>query len=110
MALKYASQAYGQYPTNTLFIFDQAEMLFRNKKVAESRVYFDQFFNKCSSLKKGCPQKYEYLANYFMAWGYMDENKFDEAKPFVKKADELDTKRYKDRSSDIDQWKKKLKL
>lgn len=105
-ALETASQAYKKYPSNLLFLFDYAEMAFRNKKIDLARSHFEKYFKLCSKLKKGCPQKYDYLSNYFMAWSYIDDKNYEAARPYVEKADKLDTKVYKDRSSDIQKWRK----
>ena len=104
-ALIYATQLFNRYPANPIFIFDYSEMLFRTKKVVDARANFSKFFDYCTTHKGSCAQKYEYLANYFMAWSYMDEKNFTGAKKYLDKAIELDTKKYKDRTADLDKWK-----
>lgn len=108
-ALVYAAQLHDRYPGNPIFMFDHAEMLFRLKKNVESRVGFAKFFAYCDAHPGKCAQKYRYLANYFMAWGFMDEKNYKEAKKYLVPAIELDTKKYKDRTSDLKKWSELVK-
>jgi tetratricopeptide (TPR) repeat protein len=101
-ALKYSQILRKKYPNNPVFLFDEAEMLFRTKKLAESRKLFDEYFTYCAS--HACKKEYRFLANYFMTWSYMDEKDYAGAKKYVDKANELNTKRFKDRSADLKKW------
>ncbi|MCP5463928.1 MAG: DUF3808 domain-containing protein [Deltaproteobacteria bacterium] len=105
-ALVYAADLYKRYPENHVFLFDYSEMLFRTKNIAESREQFAKYFEFCEQNKGVCSQDLRYLSNYFVAWSYIDEKDFKNAKPYLIKADELNNKRYKDRSQDIENWKK----
>lgn len=103
-ALVYARELNARYPANIVFLFDHAEMLFRTKKITEARERFARFFESCSARQAQCPQKYEFLANYFVAWSYMDEKNHAMAKKFLESAIRLDTKKFKDRTADLKKW------
>lgn len=103
-ALIYAQQLNSRYPGNPIFLFDTAEMQFRTKKIADARANFAKFFAYCEAHKGACSQKYQYLANYFMTWSFVDEKNYAEAKKYLAPAIQLDTKKYKDRSSDLKKW------
>lgn len=107
-ALLYAQQLNSRYPANPIFLFDTAEMQFRTKKIADSRANFVKFFAHCETHKGSCAQKYQYLANYFMTWSFVDEKNYKEAKKYLENAIQLDTKKYKDRSSDLKKWSELL--
>lgn len=110
LAYNQAASLFQTYPENPLFWFDLAEMQMRTKKFAESHVLFDKFLKHCDAAPDRCRQKHRYLANFFNAWGYIDTNQYDLAKPFAIKAHELDTKVYKDRTKQIKGWYKTLNL
>lgn len=107
-ARQYAEKLYAKFPTNPIFLFDLAEMQFRTKQVEESRVSFAKFFEFCAKNNGQCSQRHEFLANYFVSWGYMDAKDYASAKKYIPKAQQLNTKKYKDRTEHIEQWTKEL--
>jgi len=110
IAQTYAEQLHKTYLNNPIFTFNLAEMKLRNKDYEESRALFGHFMQFCAQSEKQCSPKYNFLSNFFMAWSYMLQHKNDEAKPYVIKARELDTKSYKDRTEQIEKWCQKLKI
>ena len=105
--LNYASRLYKSFPSNKVFLFNYAEMLFRTKKIQESRGKFQEYFDYCGSHKNYCSRNFLFLSNYFMAWCYMDEKDYAGAKGYLIQAKKLDKKKYKSRTTDIKKWSKK---
>lgn len=108
VARQYAEKLYTKFPTNPIFLFDLAEMQFRTKKISEARANFSEFFEFCTTNKGQCSQRHEFLANYFVTWSYMDEKDYANAKKYIGKTQQLNTKKYKDRTEDIEKWAKEL--
>ncbi|MBF0105623.1 MAG: DUF3808 domain-containing protein [Deltaproteobacteria bacterium] len=103
-ALVYASQLYNKYPDNHVFLFDLAEMQHRTKDKINARANFTKFFQCCEKNPSYCNQKYTFLANYFMTWSYMDDKDHENAKKYIGEAVKLNTKKYKDRTADLEKW------
>lgn len=108
-ALQYAQSLHAQYPNNHIFLFDAAEMQHRTGDKVNARQNFEKFLEYCEKNKGRCSQRYRFLANYFMTWSYMDDKDYANAKKYAGPANELNTKRYKDRTRDLGKWMSILK-
>ncbi len=100
-AQNYLNQLSVKFPQNPHFKFLKGEYAYRTKQYAQSRADFDQFLSFCNANAGDCVQNYLFLAHYFMAAGYVDENNVLGSKPHVEKAAELNVGQFKDRESYI---------
>lgn len=104
-ALNYNALLKQRYPNNPAFQYETGEIDFRQKKYADSRVAFDQYFAFCQGKPGGfCNNKYNFLAHYFIAWGYIEENNLAAAKPHLDIAVKINDGQYADRNVDLDLW------
>lgn len=108
-AYGHVSALYQAYPGNLYFLYDTAEMGFRTKRIAESRANFEKMFDYCSKNTANCDASHLFLANYFYAWSFVDENKLDVAKPYIIKAyGLLSATKDKDRIKMVKDWYSKV--
>lgn len=101
-AFQYNEALRRRWPNNPDFQYESGELLFRAKKIDESRKRLNEFLAWCE--KRSCHQKYKYLANYFLTWGHIEQNNYKEAKKYLEVAKKLDTKQYNDRTADMEKW------
>jgi len=102
----YLDQLILKYPDNPEFRHVKAEYTFRNKQYADSRKQFDNFFKFCSTKPLDfCSKEYHFLAHYFLASGYFNENKILEAKPHIEEAFQLDDKKHSDSTARLHYYK-----
>lgn len=98
-ALYYLDKLRAKYPNNPHFLFLKGEYAMRAKEYDKSRQHFVEFDQFCAS--RSCAKNYEFLKNYFIAYGYAQEKNYMAAKPHVLKAEELNMDRFKDRTGYI---------
>lgn len=100
-ALTYFDRLQALYPNNPEFPSLKGEYAYRAKQYEASRQQYQNFFTFCNTRSGGCVQDYLFLANYFLAAGYIKEQNYPGAKPHVDKAVELNVDQYRDRTVNI---------
>jgi hypothetical protein len=102
-AFSLAQTLSAHYPNNPKFMGDVGEYAERTHNYAASREAYGKYFAQCQKLG-GCSHDTQFLANFFMAWGFIDEKNYAEAKPYVMSAVQLNPGRFKDRNVYLDFW------
>ena len=107
-ALVYMQQLNTRFPNNIVFKCRNAEMLYRNNRVPESRVAFTLFIDQCNALGDECNKRDAFLAYYFLTKGYLEENNIGMAKLYYGPAVINDQHEHKKATADLEKWKEQL--
>jgi tetratricopeptide (TPR) repeat protein len=102
-ALQVSESLSSKYPGNLKFLNYLIQYQQRNKAYAASRESFTKYAALCQSAGP-CNKENDFLANFFVAWGYMEEKNYQEAKPYVLTAVRLNPGKFKDRNVYMDFW------
>lgn len=81
------------YPNNPRFYFGVVENYMKAKQYAKARDAYQKFRNFCKSKPKNlCPENYFYTGNYHIANGYAFEGQPLKALPYIKEAQEIESR------------------
>ena len=104
-ALKYNAILKARYPNNPTFQYDDGELYFHKKDYDGSRRAYAQFENFCASKAASfCNNKYLFLMHYYKTWGYLDQEKYADAKKEYDLAVKLNDGQYAERNAQLDLW------
>lgn len=90
-AKPYIDGLIAKYPANPYFRFLKGEYAMDAKQYDTARADLNAFLNYCSSKPEGhCAKRYRYLANHYIAMGYMNQNNPQPAEPYAERLEALD--------------------
>ncbi len=105
-AMKIAKDLHTRYPQNPAFLFSYGEMQLKQKNYEDAQQNLKKLETFCQ--KNTCSKKYKFFAVYHLAEVAGSLKQSEEQKAYVLKALELDTKRYKKRTTRLKKWQEEL--